>query len=128
MSTNNNLNNTNFVENDHNTLPPQYNYTTFSDLVQYKDNKQEGPFDYLKILLEKVQKLSLFIKKLKLVEDPKYLEGQNKEYANLLKACKIKIEKIILKTIQYVSKDNSSSGIGNKNKLGETESQINFKE
>jgi hypothetical protein len=78
-------------------------YSNVSELLKY-------PGSFLKDMFERNQKLSLFIKKLKLVEDPKYFESRNKEYAKLLLSCKMKIEKIMKKTILYSNiKDKKNS-------------------
>jgi hypothetical protein len=46
----------------------------------------------------------MFIKKIKLEEDPKYYETQSKEYAKQLHLAKMKIQKILIKCIMYTSK------------------------
>ena len=88
-------------------LKNQSEYPNISELLNYSKTG-----DFLKDMFDKVQKMTLFIKKLKLVEDPKYYESRSKEYAKLLKSSKAKIEKIIMKTILFTSlKDGKKSNI-----------------
>jgi hypothetical protein len=80
-------------------------YSTVSNLLHFTGAISSTciPQPYPKEMLEKIQKISLFIKKIKLVEDPKYYESRSKEYVKLLKATKAKLEKIMLKTLLYAS-------------------------
>jgi hypothetical protein len=115
---------------NNNNLEGNSKYSNLSVLLNYsKNNLEEGSQskivpsqnskiknlssqpDYLKDLLEKVQKISLYFKKFKLVEDPKYLESRNKEYSQTLRETKRKIENLILKTILYAKGEKRSGDL-----------------
>jgi hypothetical protein len=95
--------------------PSETRYSSVSSLLQYT-----GANPYPKEMLEKIQKISLFIKKIKLVEDPEYYASRSKEYVKVLKATKAKLEKIILKTLLYASLNKDA-----KKKKGDGEIDIN---
>jgi hypothetical protein len=94
---------------------PENSYSSVSTLLKYT-----GANSYPKDMLEKIQKISMFIKKIKLVEDPEYYATRSKEYVKVLKATKSKLEKIILKTLFYASLNKDA-----KNKKGDGEIDIN---
>ena len=83
-----------------NLNPTQDHYKPISTILNYKLNTG----DFLKDFLEKTQKVSTFIKKIKLEEDPKYFETQSKEYTKQLQLAKMRIEKILVKSILWTSK------------------------
>jgi hypothetical protein len=127
MIDNTNITNTNFK--DEITMDKDNNNE--NDIINLKINKEdnyksltsmicpENPNErnFLKEMLEKIQKISLFIRKLKIEEDPTYYETQSKEYTKLLSKAKMKIEKIIQKTIIYAHKNmNVESELPNINK------------
>jgi len=77
-------------------------YKSLSNILNYQNNNSTENF--LKDMLDRIQKISMFIKKIKLEEDSKYYESQSKEYAKHLHLAKMKIEKILIKCIVYSSK------------------------
>jgi hypothetical protein len=81
------------------TKQQERKYQTLNELINF--NSTTTGKSYMSKILEKTHSLSKYIKKIKLVEDPKFLESQNKEYAKLLKVCQNKIDKIVLKTVLF---------------------------
>ncbi len=59
----------------------------------------------------KIKSLSNFIKKVKIEEDPKYYTSQSKEYSQLLKSTKTKLEAIIKRGMGFVNKSREKNDI-----------------
>jgi hypothetical protein len=81
-------------------LHSEEKYKPISNILNYQNSSS----NFLKDMLEKIQKISMFIRKIKLEEDPKYFETQSKEYTKQLHLAKMKIEKILVKCILYTAK------------------------
>jgi hypothetical protein len=83
-------------------------YRPLNEMINFfNSDSTQTEKSYMATILEKTHSLSQYIKKIKLVEDPKFLENQNKEYAKLLKSCQNKIEKIIVKTLIFSNPDSN---------------------
>ena len=87
----------------------QSKYKSLNQILNLQEEHEGKP--YLNKILEKTHKLSQFIKKIKLVEDPKFYQSANKDYANILKICQNKIEKIIFKTLVFCNPETLNSNI-----------------
>ncbi len=76
-----------------NHLESQKDYKELSTLINYKGN-------YLKDTQAKIAEISNYLKKFKILEDPQYY-NTNKEYVQLIKSTKIKLENLIFQTLIY---------------------------
>lgn len=82
---------------DKNTKNNEKEYKELSNLLNFNG-------DYLKATQAKIAEISNYLKKFKILEDPQYYNS-SKEYANLLKKSKLRLEKIIFQTLLYTNKN-----------------------
>lgn len=71
----------------------QKNYRELSKVLNYQGN-------LLKDTQSKIAEISGYLKKFKILEDPQYYNS-NKEYAQLMKSTKLRLEKLIFQTLFY---------------------------
>ena len=81
-------------ENENTNETPK-EYKDLSNLLNYEGN-------FLKDTQTKIANISNFLKKFKILEDPQYYLS-NKEYSNLLKSTKLRLEKLIFQTLFYTN-------------------------
>lgn len=68
-------------------------YRELSKVLNYQGN-------FLKDTQAKIAEISGYLKKFKILEDPQYY-NTNKEYAQLMKSTKLRLEKLIFQTLFY---------------------------
>jgi len=84
-------------ENPDTTNEIRKDYSELSTLINYQGN-------FLKESQSKIAEISNFVKKFKILDDPHYYQS-NKEYSNLMKSTKMRLEKIIFQTLLFADEN-----------------------
>lgn len=87
----------NNIESKEEAILNQKEYKELSNVLKYQGN-------FLKDTQAKIAEISNFLKKFKILEDPQFYQS-NKEYSNLMKSTKLRLEKIIFQTLFYADGD-----------------------